>query len=93
MSILAFVSDQHSISRILDHLGLRSPELDRPPPRVRTAAAEYGRRGVRVNALGPGGVDTPLTAPIKANPGWSGAYAQKSILNRWASPDERWSCR
>jgi hypothetical protein len=32
MSILAFVSDQHSISRILEHLGLRSPELDRPPP-------------------------------------------------------------
>jgi len=32
MSILAFVSDQHSISRILEHLGLRSPERDRPPP-------------------------------------------------------------
>jgi hypothetical protein len=26
MSILAFVSDQHSISRILDHLGLRSSQ-------------------------------------------------------------------
>ena len=32
MSILAFVSDQHAISRILEHLGLRSPELGRPPP-------------------------------------------------------------
>jgi hypothetical protein len=32
MSILAFVSDQHSISRILEHLGLRPPERDRPPP-------------------------------------------------------------
>ena len=27
MSILAFVSDQHPISRILEHLGLRPPEL------------------------------------------------------------------
>jgi hypothetical protein len=46
MSILAFVSDQHSISRILEHLGLRSPELDRPPPvgeiREITRVAEAG---------------------------------------------------
>ena len=32
MSILAYVSDQHSIGRILEHLGLRPPERDRPPP-------------------------------------------------------------
>ena len=32
MSILAFVSDQHSISRILDHLGLRVPKQNKPPP-------------------------------------------------------------
>jgi hypothetical protein len=35
MSTLAFVSDQHSIKRILEHLGLRSPQLDRPPPPAR----------------------------------------------------------
>jgi len=32
MSILAFVSDQHSISRILEHLDLRAPQQDKPPP-------------------------------------------------------------
>jgi hypothetical protein len=32
MGILAFVSDQHSINRILEHLGLHPPERDRPPP-------------------------------------------------------------
>jgi hypothetical protein len=32
MSILAFVSDQHSIKRILEHLGLYSPQQDKPPP-------------------------------------------------------------
>ena len=44
MSILAFVSDQHSISRILEHLGLRPPERDRPPPAAREIlrVAEHG---------------------------------------------------
>lgn len=55
---------------------------------VRTAAAEFAPKGVRVNAVGPGVVETPLTAPIKANADWYGAYAAKSALQRWATPDE-----
>jgi NAD(P)-dependent dehydrogenase (short-subunit alcohol dehydrogenase family) len=55
---------------------------------VRTAAAEFGPAGVRVNAVGPGVVETPLTAQIKATPEWYDAYARKSVLGRWASAEE-----
>jgi len=55
---------------------------------VRTAAAEFGPYNVRVNAVAPGVVETPLTAPIKANKEWFDAYAAKTVFKRWAQPEE-----
>jgi NAD(P)-dependent dehydrogenase (short-subunit alcohol dehydrogenase family) len=55
---------------------------------IRGIAAELGPKGVRANAIAPGVIDTPLTAPIKNKPDWYDAYANKSILGRWGKPEE-----
>jgi len=55
---------------------------------VRAVAAELGSSGVRVNAIAPGVVETPLTRPIKDHPEWYAAYVAKSVFGRWASADE-----
>ena len=55
---------------------------------LRTAAAELGPSGVRLNAVAPGVVETALTAQIRESPEWYAAYAGKSALGRWAQPHE-----
>jgi NAD(P)-dependent dehydrogenase (short-subunit alcohol dehydrogenase family) len=51
-------------------------------------ATELAEYGVRVNAVAPGIIETPLTAPITGNPEWNRAYAERTALGRWAHADE-----
>ncbi len=55
---------------------------------IRALAAELGESGVRANVIAPGVVETPLTQQIKQNEAWYRAYADKSMLRRWANPSE-----
>ncbi|MDQ4054087.1 MAG: SDR family oxidoreductase [Actinomycetota bacterium] len=52
------------------------------------AALELGARGIRVNAVAPGLVVTPLTAPAMDIPGIEDDYVDNTPLGRAGTPEE-----
>lgn len=52
------------------------------------AALELGSRGIRVNAVSPGLVDTPLTAGVSLVPGLREDYLENMPLGRAGEPEE-----
>ncbi|MDF1505754.1 SDR family oxidoreductase, partial [Roseisolibacter sp. H3M3-2] len=56
---------------------------------TKTAALEYARRGVRVNAICPGFTDTPMVEQLTGDdPAQEAALAQRLPIGRLGTPDE-----
>jgi NAD(P)-dependent dehydrogenase (short-subunit alcohol dehydrogenase family) len=55
---------------------------------TRTAALEYGPLGIRVNAVCPGIIKTPMLTSLSDDPGFEQVLAQVHALKRLGEPEE-----
>jgi NAD(P)-dependent dehydrogenase (short-subunit alcohol dehydrogenase family) len=55
---------------------------------TKSLALAYAAEGIRVNALAPGYIDTPLTAWFREDPARNEAVLGRTALKRWGTPEE-----
>ena len=55
---------------------------------TKSLAIAYAAEGIRVNAVAPGWIATPLTQALQDDPDRSGAILGRTPLGRWGRPDD-----
>lgn len=55
---------------------------------TRSLAIAYAGDGIRVNAVAPGWIDTPMLAPLKAEGETAAAILERTPMGRYGQPDE-----
>jgi len=61
---------------------------------TKTTAYEWAARGVRVNAIAPGWIDTPMNAEDRADPVLDARILAQIPMGRWGRPEEiAWAAR
>jgi 2-deoxy-D-gluconate 3-dehydrogenase len=55
---------------------------------TKTLTNEWGPKGINVNAIAPGWMDTPLTVALVGNPDREPAILSRTPAGRWGKPED-----
>jgi 2-dehydro-3-deoxy-D-gluconate 5-dehydrogenase len=55
---------------------------------TKSLAVAWAEHGIRVNAIAPGWIETPMTAPARADAARNRAILDRTPLGRWGTPDD-----